>query len=250
MAHHAFFYAGNAAQGIAAARTYAQQELSLTGDGNPDLALFEYGLFSVEDARRIGMFAAQGSLKGGKKAIILSVGRMFHEAQNALLKLFEEPEEGTTLVLVVPAEGMLLPTLRSRLLPLPENERPAKSLIPEVAATFLKADKGEREKLVTKLVARTKADKDEEKQAARIEAIELLSGITHAAYAARRDATGARAGELDLLLRDLDRFAPILHERSVPYKLIFEHLLIVMPEFPGIPPSASLSASRKPSSYR
>lgn len=233
MAHHAFFYAGNAKDGIALARAYAQGTLGLVGEGNPDLALFEYGLFSVEDARRIGMFAAQGPLRGGAKAIILSVGRMFHEAQNALLKLFEEPEEGTTLILIVPAEGMLLPTLRSRLLPLPGDVGLTKSYICAEADAFLRASRPEREKLVTKLIARTKADKEEEKQVARIEAIELLSGIVHAAYEARRGAQGAEAHEFDLLLRDLNRFAPILHERSAPYKLIFEHLLIVIPESLG-----------------
>lgn len=230
MAHHAYLYAGDSETGIVRARAFADTELDLRGEGNPDLAVFEYGLFSVEDARRISVFASQSAIGGGQKAIVLSVGRVFHEAQNALLKLFEEPEEGTTLILIVPAEGILLPTLRSRLMLLPGDEGPARSLMSEASEQFLKAGKAEREKLVTKLVARTKSDKEEDRQEARIEAIGILAGITHSAYEARKSTPSK---ELDLLLRDLDRFAPILHERSAPYKLIFEHLRIVMPDTLG-----------------
>lgn len=224
MAHHAYVYAGERTAGIDAARTFAEQELGLAGSHNPDLLVFEYGLFAVSDARRVTSFAAQAPMQGDRKAIVISAGRLYHEAQNALLKLFEEPPEGTTLILVVPAEGMLLPTLRSRLIALPG----ADTGIGAEAEAFLAAAKPEREKLVAKLLARTKADKDEEKQAARLEAARLVGGITRAAHMARQTAKDTH--ELDLLLRDLDRFAPILHDRSAPLKLIFEHLLIVMPE--------------------
>lgn len=225
MAHHAYLYAGGRGEGIASARAFAAT-LGLSGTDNPDLAVFEYGLFSVDDARRVQGFAAQAPSSGNQKLIVLAAGRLFHEAQNALLKLFEEPSEGTVLVLVVPAEGILLPTLRSRLIPLPGGEE--KRSISEAAQAFLSMGRAEREKYVTKLVARSKSDKDEEKQAARLEAVSVIEGITRAAYAARGKAKDTR--EFDLLLRDLGRFAPILHERSAPLKLIFEHLVIVMPE--------------------
>jgi len=226
MAHHAYLYAGEKEAGIAAARAFAADTLGLPAEGSPDLAVFEYGLFSVDDARAVAGFAAQAPASGERKMLVISAGRLFHEAQNALLKLFEEPSEGTTLVLIVPAEGMLLPTLRSRLLPLPSEATPG--IGPEAEA-FLAAGKAEREKIVAKLLARAKSDKDEEKQAARAEAARLAAGVTRAAYAARRGAQGKEARELDLLLSDLARFAPVLHERSAPLKLIFEHLLLVLP---------------------
>jgi DNA polymerase-3 subunit delta' len=229
MAHHAYVYAGDRAAGLAASRVFAESALGLSGTDNPNIAVFEFGLFSVDDARRVGSFASQSQATGDRKLIVIATGRLFHEAQNALLKLFEEPTEGTTLVLVVPSEGILLPTLRSRLITLPEDG--ARSHLAQGATEeFLKATKPEREKYVTKLIARSKSDKDAEKQAARLEAASLVDGITRAAYAARSKATGEKGKELDLLLRDLDRFAPIMHERSAPLKLIFEHLLLVLPE--------------------
>jgi hypothetical protein len=225
MAHHAYLYAGDRAEGIEAGRAYAADALGLTGANHPDVAVFEYGLFSVADARRVAGFANQVPLEGDRKLIAIAAGRIFHEAQNALLKLFEEPTEGTTLVLIVPAEGILLPTLLSRLLPLPGGETGKR--IPLAARAFLDAAPAEREKLAAKLVARTKSSNEDEKQAARLEAVSLVSGLMLAAHEARKSAKDTR--ELDLFLRDLDRFLPILHERSAPLKLILEHLLIVLP---------------------
>lgn len=226
MAHHAYLYVGSQEQGIQAARRYAATHLGIEGADHPDLAVFAYeGLFPIDDARRIQSFASQAPVKGSQKLIVMAAGRLFPPTQNALLKLFEEPSEGTTLILIVPAEGMLLPTLRSRLILFPrENEE-----LGPAASAFLRAAASEREKLVAKLIARAKSDKDLEKQAARIEAVHIAEGLMRAAHAAREKASGEDAKDLMLFLWDLDRFLPILHSSSAPLKLIFEHLLAVMP---------------------
>lgn len=221
MAHHAYFFAGEQEAGITAALSYAKEALGLSLENNPDLIVFRYGLFSVEDARRVIRLAEQSAMHDGK-LIVIAVERIFHEAQNALLKLFEEPPVGTTLILVVPSSGVLLGTLRSRLLPLGGK---SVDLSPEVEA-FLNATGAEREKLVSKLLERTKSDKDEVKQAARGEALRLTEGLTKIAYASYQE-----KGSKDMLAfaHDLERFIPILHERSAPLKLMFEHLLLVLP---------------------
>lgn len=222
MAHHAYLYAGPREAGIAAARAFAADTLGLGAD-HPDIAVFEYGLFSVQDARRVGAYAAQGATRGDRTLTVLAAERIFHEAQNALLKLFEEPVPGATLVLVVPAEGTLLPTLRSRLIQLPGTSAPG---APEAGA-FLAANDAARAKMVASLVKRSKDGTDEEKQEARAEAVRLMDGILRAAFAAHR----ASPGDLQLraLLRDLDRFMPLMYERAQPLKLAFEHLLLTVP---------------------
>jgi hypothetical protein len=213
-------------QGSEAVRAFAEQELGISGSDHPDLSVLEYGLFSVEDARTVATFAGQSPMRGSARLVAIATGRLFHEAQNALLKLFEEPAPGVTLVLIVPTEGILLPTLRSRLqpLPAPEGARPRE----DAGAAFLAATQAEREKLVAKLLARTKSDKDAEKQAARLEAASLVDGLTRAVYSMRREGKGD-AHELNRALSDLSRFAPLMHDRSTPLKLVFEHLLLVLP---------------------
>lgn len=195
------------------------------GDTHPDLIVLQFGLFSVDDAREVARFASNAPVAGNTKMIVIAATRVFHEAQNALLKVFEEPTEGTTLVLIVPSSGMLLPTLLSRVLTLPSEG----SESTDVAHEFLALDTAAREKFVAKLLDRTKSDKDEEKQAARGEAITLAEGLMRAAYEARTKASAPDLQELNLFLGDLDTFVPILHERSAPLKLMFEHILLVLP---------------------
>lgn len=214
MAHHAYLRTGDIEAGITAALSFGERELSLTPTGNPDVVVYRYSHFPVEDARRIVGAASKAPL-GEHRLIIIACERLFHEAQNALLKVFEEPSPGTTLVLVVPAEGQILPTLRSRLISLP-GEKEALELHP-----FITATEEERKKLVTKLLDRAKSDKDEEKQAARAEAIRIVEDLMRVVHTKGSDIP---------LLTELDRFLPILHERSAPLKLIFEHLLIVLPK--------------------
>lgn len=214
---HAYAVEGDRASGIAAVRAYAAEALGL-GETHPDIIVLEYGLFSVDDAREVVRFASSSPIQGDKKLILIAATRIFHEAQNALLKLFEEPPARVTLVLCVPSLGQLLPTLRSRMLILPSGTAI------NGAKEFLALDTEGRGKYIAKLLERTKSDKDQEKQIARGELLELLEGITRAAYAAKE------GEERTLLLQDLESFLPILHERSAPLKLIFEHLLIVLPE--------------------
>jgi DNA polymerase III delta prime subunit len=217
MAHHAYFITGESEQGIEAALMHAESELGLARENNPDLIVLRHGLFSVDDARKISDLANRASMNGEQKAIIVSALRLFHEAQNALLKIFEEPPAGTTLMLVIPSEGMLLPTLRSRLLPLPFSQKPIMTEIRSLFDTFREAKPGEREKIVAKLLDRTKSDKDEEKQRARNEAVQLVEGLIEAAYAKRGETKDpVEAEELMAFLSDLDAFLPILHERSAP----------------------------------
>ena len=222
MAHHAYFIVDEQEAGVARARTYGVDALGLTGEHNPDLITFRYGLCSIENVRRVLELARQAAI-GEQKLIILAAERIFHEAQNALLKLFEEPAPGTTLILIVPSTGILLGTLRSRLIALGGDDARA---FPE-AQTFLAADQSEREKYIAKLLDRAKSDKDDEKQRARSEAIRLVEGLTVTTYSQWHKTNRT---ELAAFLRDLEHFLPILHERSAPLKLIFEHVLITMPD--------------------
>lgn len=224
MAHHAYVVEGDREAGIFASREYARETLGLSGEQNPDVVVFQYGLFSVDDAREVARFSSNSPVVGDQKMIVVAATRIFHEAQNALLKLFEEPPVGTTMVLVVPSLGQLLPTLRSRVLILQSETQET-----EIAQDFLSLDAAAREKLIGKLLDRTKSDKDEDKQAARGELLRLVESLMRASYAARENAQDTQRQELTYFLSDLDRFMPILHERSAPLKLIFEHLLLVIP---------------------
>lgn len=213
MNHHAYVCYGEGGEKRARAlgKTLGLEE------GNQDLILLSYTLFSVDDARSLQDVVRTTSLSG-KKLIILSISRIFHEAQNALLKTFEEPPEGTTLVLCVPSEGMLLETLRSRLIALETKEEKE-----EVGELFLKGNATARAKIIETILSKAKKDDGEEKQEARRDALLLAQSLVRA--------VGAKEKTKEVLqyLKDLHTFIPILHERSAPLKPILEHLLIAAP---------------------
>lgn len=220
--HHAYFFVGDTEEGIKAALAYGEDVLGLSGGDNPDLLVLQYTLFSVDDARYVRDVAQRTSM-GGAKLIVIAAPRMYHEAQNALLKVCEEPPPHTYLVLVVPTEGNMIETLRSRLLPLPGQFHENKKKHVSTGELFLTGTEKEREKIVEDILKRAKSDKAEEKQAARIEALRLGEELTFAAYVKYQKTSDPT---LRALLSDLERLVPILHERSAPLKPILEHLVI------------------------
>lgn len=225
MRHHAYFIVGDVEEGIVTASAWVKKELHMDVAGNPDVTILRYGLFSVEEARTFQDAVMRAPVQGTTKVIIVSATRFFYQAQNALLKTFEEPPPGTYLILILPAEGVLLPTLRSRLVSLQgasskESERVAS------AQTFLNESKEGREKFISKLLDRTKSDNDDEKARARHEATALLEGLMRLAYRKEQETPSA---ELRAFLSDLDRFMPMMHDTSTPLKLIFEHILLTIP---------------------
>jgi DNA polymerase III delta prime subunit len=217
MKHHAFVIEAAVEEGVEQALDWVSHELGLPTQGNPDVIVLRYTLFSVEDARRVQELAMQSPVTGDVKVMVIAATRAYHESQNALLKLFEEPPRGTSLFLVLPSLGSLLPTLRSRVQVLARKHE--KSLIPEVAQEFIKATPEKRSAIVKKLS--TGRDEDERRER-RDEAIVLVNGVERAAA---RDVQKHQE-----LLRDIARLRDFLHDRSAPLKMILEHLAIVTPK--------------------
>jgi len=69
----------------------------------------------IEDVRTITHNAHLRPATQAGQVFVIATSFVTHEAQNALLKLFEEPPADTVFVLVVPPAFQLLPTLQSRI---------------------------------------------------------------------------------------------------------------------------------------
>lgn len=224
MQHHAFVIEAEAEAGIETAQAWVERELSMQVKGNPDVVVLRHGLLSVEDVRGIVDSAAQAPFRGDKKVIIITASRAYHEAQNALLKLFEEPPPGTYLFLILPTLGGLLPTLRSRIATIEPAGKHAKPSIPEEAVRFMQASRDKRSALIKKLAS----GKDEdERRARRDEAIRIVNGIEAAAYGML--ARGEHA-EIAALLSDIAVLRGNLYDRSAPLRMILEHVSLVLPK--------------------
>ncbi|NNM83994.1 hypothetical protein HKL94_02145 [Candidatus Parcubacteria bacterium] len=218
--HHAFVVEAEAERGIQTAENWAKQELGMQTENNPDVIVLRYGLFSVEDARRVYERAGQAPFTGEYKVLIIAASRAYHEAQNALLKLFEEPPSGTYLFLILTSLGGLIPTLRSRVQVL-GTEREGASF--KEAESFIAAAREKRSALIKKL---TSGSDDEERRENREKAIAIVNGIEAAAYRkfVKSDEKSAA------LLSDIATLRPYLYDRSAPLRMILEHLSLVTPK--------------------
>lgn len=98
-----------------------------------DVAHFVFETFNIAAARAVIDQAHQAPLESTYRLHIL-VGRRFtHEAQNALLKILEDPPVTARFILVVPSQAHLLPTVRSRVVFVDTSTDP----VPPTAEEFL-----------------------------------------------------------------------------------------------------------------
>lgn len=219
---HAFVIEAEGEEGITLAQAHVRSQ-GLSIENNPDVIVLRYGLLTVDDARRVTLLAAQAPLSGDAKALIIAANRAYHEAQNALLKVFEEPPRGTLLYLILPSLGALLPTLRSRVQILaPAQRAKTKESLSESAAAFLASSKEKRSALIKKL---TSGRDEEERRKHRDEALAIVHGVEAVAY--RR----LQKGDTHVveLLKDISAARNFLHDRSAPVRMILEHLSLVTP---------------------
>lgn len=219
--HHAYAIEAERERGIEAALGWVERELGMGAKANPDIVILKYGLFTVEDARGVGEIAAVAPVAGDAKVLIIAASRAYREAQNALLKLFEEPPQGTYLFLILPTLGTLLPTLRSRIQILKHQALSTKhqTHASDIAQKFLKASRERRGAMAKRLAT---GKDEEERREHRDEALAILDGIERAVYAAGVEKHAE-------LLRETSMLRGCLHERSAPVKIVLEHLAIVAP---------------------
>lgn len=82
---------------------------------SPDVSVLSCPQCTISDVRRIKEYAYQRPVVLQKRYFLIHTQDITHEAQNALLKIFEEPPQTAQFFLIVDTPSFLLPTLRSRL---------------------------------------------------------------------------------------------------------------------------------------
>ena len=111
--HHAYLIEG-AREEILPEIFKFVQSLGVETSNNSDFLNIATDSLKIEDARNIKSFSVEKANSFNKKIFIISANNFLLEAQNSLLKMFEEPIENTHFFLVVPDANILLETLVSR----------------------------------------------------------------------------------------------------------------------------------------
>jgi|SRR3989344_4766083 len=174
----------------------------------------EYERFGIDEARALIQLA---SLKNfGETVFFVAAASITHEAQQALLKLLEEPQRGTTFVFLV-SHGALIGTLRSRMLPYLGALEGGTSETD--VSKFLKSPYPARSAEVGELL------KDDEGARERVR--DFLNGLERALYEKMQKSKSS--AEIRQGLEDIAKCRSYAGDRSPSLKMLLEHLAISLP---------------------
>lgn len=111
--HHAYLLIGDQEEAETLLHTFFNNE-GITLTGSPDFFVSREATFGIDCARDLTIKASRKAF-GERKVFLISPQKITLEAQNALLKTFEDPFLLTHFFLIVRDEELVLPTLRSRM---------------------------------------------------------------------------------------------------------------------------------------
>lgn len=140
--------------------------------GNPDLVVTEHVTFTIDNARTLKEWQTLAPA-GERKAYIAYADFITREAQNALLKTFEEPVPDTHIFLALPKPGVLLETLLSRVRIIDDTRD--KLDLSASAKKFLNSTLSERLSTVQTLL--TKEEDDEESGIVRERVVKFFDSL-------------------------------------------------------------------------
>lgn len=127
--------------------------------------------FSIDDARELKAWQSLVPALGSKKVFVIYTDFITREAENALLKTFEEPVAGTHIILSVPSHEVLLPTLLSRVRVIESKSESTNAL----ASKFVKFTVAERMEFLSEFLE--KSDSDDAGAEIRQKTLSLLNGL-------------------------------------------------------------------------
>ncbi len=211
--HHAWLYRGNR-EDIPVLQEYLKTQ-GVNPIGNADVHMMMHDTAGVDEVRHFLHLSRRRPLRDAHVVSVLVAATVTREAQNALLKTFEEPTEHALYILVTPHPQQLLPTLRSRTHTLPHQTSDAPST--QDARSFLQSPASERLETIKKMLGSSSDERD-------VHALHsFLNALEHEASAlvmTQTDREGIRA------LYDAKR---ALYEPGSAVKPLCEAMALLMP---------------------
>ncbi len=184
--------------------------------GNPDVYDRSFNSFSIDHARDlIENHEMKPVTATGKKLFIILANTIGSDAQNALLKLIEEPSSYSHFFFIIPSTHILLPTVKSRVYII---ENGSKIEVSSTAKKFLQSDLKERLSIVKSIqddIAKEKKTKQD--------AIDFLNNVERAVY----EKHGAQKGKEALVL--IDECRSFLYDQSPSVKMLLESVALGIP---------------------
>ena len=233
--HHAYLIEGSSDVIVEQICKFIEIDFNFKIQGNPDFWNEKYESFGIDEARKIKEIQTRKSF-GDKKIFILSCNSMTTEAQNSLLKLFEEPSSGTHFFIVADSSEIFLPTLKSRMLIIKSVDALRRKAELSTGQAQIRNSYGDRYEwknfeLVEKFLDTKKAgrlkllkniteDKDKEKAISFLNNLEVIL----------REKIDFSSKEQAETLGEIIKCRDYLNDRAPSIKLLLEHIALIVPE--------------------
>lgn len=218
--HHAYFLVGEIEEIFSKLKDFLEKSVGVKTRGNPDFWVGKFNTLTIDEARDITEASERKDFGGGKKIFIIQADFITEEAQNALLKVFEEPTASTHFF-IISSQDILLPTLRSRIhlidvskVPFDTEQKLSRIILDNIGESILKLKLKDR---LAKVKEITDAISDEEKT--KQDAILLLNQIEKELHN-----NGVEKSTSSLKVCELTRAS--LYDRGAPVKMILENLML------------------------
>ena len=187
--------------------------------GNSDFIVQEFESLTIDDARELrALHDVRPVHSSGKKIFIIRTDSINNEAQNALLKLLEEPASYAHFIFIIPSRHLLLPTVQSRILFIEHNnQNDIHAEMDQFVSTFLKCDLAKRLDIVKKIAD----DIGDDKKPKRF-ALEFVNALEKAIL----DKSGLKDSLSTLeVIQDTRKY---LSDRAPSIKMLLERVVLSM----------------------
>lgn len=211
MGHHAYVYEGPLKL-LENLSHDARERFGFAQFQNPDVHIRGFEKFGIDESRALVSLSSLRSATG-RALYIIGFASATSEAQQALLKLLEEPQDGSVYVLLVP-HGTLISTIRSRTAEYPEKLEHAVSIA--AAKKFLASAYKERSAQITAML--------KEDEGVREDVREFLSGLEQLLMKHMHTSKEIRQG-----LEDIAKVRSYIGDRAPSLKMLLEHLAVTLP---------------------
>ena len=218
MLHHAYLIEGDYENISPLLFDFFETKLLFPTHDNPDIWIDSFEQFGVDNGRALKDFQSRKAIMHNRRIFVIHARFITEEAQNSLLKMFEEPADQTYFFLIMPSAEVLLPTLRSRLQVVTRVLSAPSEWSMELARKFVREDTVSRLRSIEKIVA----EKDKDK------AISFL-GALECVVSRQVDGVGILSLEMRRALEDIQKYRGYMNGRAPSVKAILEHGALTMP---------------------
>jgi DNA polymerase III delta prime subunit len=225
--HHAYALEEKSEEDLVALDEFIEKEMGTPLRGNPDFFKIKVDTFGIDEARSLKIPASFKAVTIGKKVFVICARVITDQAQNALLKLLEEPTPGTHFFLVIPNLIKLLPTLRSRVIPITNNTSKETPQSDSNIKLFINATPAKRFDIVTEIIK--EKSKDEDRGLIKGRATQFLAQLE--IYLHKTLDMEKLSPEEQLFFTELIQTQDYLQDQGSSLKLLLEHITLFLPRY-------------------